>query len=233
MARRHRDLMSRLLDDVVAGDYPVGAMLPREQDLADTLDASRGVVRETVRALEERGVVAVKHGRGATVLAREHWNLLDPAVLRASVEGRDGRALVEQLAEARELVEPQIAELAAQRRQEADIPALAGQLEAFARAPTGRGGRRDGGAALAAELGFNRALARAARNAPLAGMLEPLLSGLAGWGALGVRRPGDADELRAVLDAVADGDAPRAAAAIAAHLRASREALPARRRRTS
>src|SRR5258705_13908512 len=111
MPRRHRDLMSQLLDDIVAGDHPPGEMLPREQDLADTLDASRGVVRETVRALEERGVVAVKHGRGATVLAREHWNLLDPVVLRASVEGRDGRALVEQLAEARGLVEPRIAEL--------------------------------------------------------------------------------------------------------------------------
>jgi GntR family transcriptional regulator, galactonate operon transcriptional repressor len=225
--------MSQLLDDIVAGEWAVGAMLPREQDLAESLDASRGVVRETVRALEERGVVAVKHGRGATVQERDHWNVLDRDVLRASVEGRDGRTLVEQLAEARALVQPHIAALAAERRRDEDIQALAGQLEAFSRAPSGRGGRRDGGAALAAELAFNRALARAARNAPLAGMLEPLLSGLAGWGALGVRRPGDAEELRAVLDAVADQDAERAATAIAAHLRASRDAIPARRRRAS
>jgi GntR family transcriptional repressor for pyruvate dehydrogenase complex len=224
--------MRRLLDDIVAGEYPVGAMLPREQDLAEAFDASRGVARETVRALEERGVVVVKHGRGATVQDREHWNVLDPDVLRASIEGRDGRALVEKLAEARGLVEPQIAELAAQRRRDGDVAALAGQLEALARAPSARAARRGAGTALAAELGFNRALARAAGNTPLAGLLEPLLSGLAGWGALGVRRPGDVEELRAILDAVADGDAARAAEATAAHLRASREAIPARRRRS-
>jgi DNA-binding FadR family transcriptional regulator len=223
--------MSLLLDDIVAGEYPVGAMLPREQDLADSFDASRGVARETVRALEERGVVAVKHGRGATVQSPDRWKVLDPDVLRATVEGRDGRALVQQLAEARALVEPRVAELAAQRRDDDDVAALAAQVDALAAAPSARAGRRGADAAHAAELGFHRALARGARNQPLAGMLEPLLSGLALWGALGVRRPGAVDEHRAILTAVAAGDPQGAAAAVDEHLRASRAALPTRRRR--
>jgi DNA-binding FadR family transcriptional regulator len=60
--------MAELIARVAAGAYPAGAMLPKEELLAAELDVSRGVVRECIRALEERGVVRVRHGRGATVL---------------------------------------------------------------------------------------------------------------------------------------------------------------------
>ena len=67
MSRLHRDAMKQLTNDIVSGRLAPGDMLQREVDLADEMGISRGVARETIRALEERGLVSVRHGRGATV----------------------------------------------------------------------------------------------------------------------------------------------------------------------
>jgi GntR family transcriptional repressor for pyruvate dehydrogenase complex len=58
-------------------------MLPREVDLAAEFDVSRGVARETIRAMEERGLISVKHGKGATVNEPDGWDVFDPDVLAA------------------------------------------------------------------------------------------------------------------------------------------------------
>jgi DNA-binding FadR family transcriptional regulator len=90
VARLHRDILRTLLGRIAAGNPPAGAKLPKEVDLAAELGASRGVVRECIRALEERGVVRVTHGHGATVepiasrAARAHARV-------ARSRGRSGR----------------------------------------------------------------------------------------------------------------------------------------------
>src|SRR4051812_40570175 len=109
MSRLHRDKLGVLLRDIVDDRFPPGTMLPREQDLALDLDVSRGVARECVRALEERAVVSVKHGRGTTVRPVEDWNLLDPEVLAALLPGPRSGWVLEQLLECRRLLEPQAA----------------------------------------------------------------------------------------------------------------------------
>lgn len=82
--------MGSLLDEIVAGERPPGDMLPRELDLAEQFEISRGVARESIRALEERGLISVRHGSGATVNERSTWDLFDPDVLSAVIaaEGR-------------------------------------------------------------------------------------------------------------------------------------------------
>ena len=83
MARKHRDVMRILIADVVSGARAAGEMLPREVDLAEEFDVSRGVARETIRAMEERGLISVKHGKGATVNEPDGWDVFDPDVLAA------------------------------------------------------------------------------------------------------------------------------------------------------
>jgi DNA-binding FadR family transcriptional regulator len=85
--RLHRDVLEKLMARIIAGSIEPGEMLPREVDLMGEYDVSRGVARETVRALEERGLVSVKHGIGAFVNPADRWDTAHPDVLRALMGG--------------------------------------------------------------------------------------------------------------------------------------------------
>src|SRR6201994_2982267 len=94
MSRLHRHLMRVLIADIVSGALPTGAALSREGDLATQFGVSRGVARECIRGLEERGLVDVKHGRGATVTPEDRWNVFDPEVLGALLDCDQGAAIL-------------------------------------------------------------------------------------------------------------------------------------------
>ena len=146
-------------------------MLPKEERLAAELDVSRGVVRECIRALEERGVVRVRHGRGATVLPARAWNVLDPQVFAAVHGAAGGRRLVSEAVEARTIVQGEAAALAAERSRPETVRALTAAVEAIETAT-------DDGVG-AAELEFDRALADAAGNRPLARVAAELADAMA------------------------------------------------------
>ena len=191
------------MERIARGEYAVGAMLPKEERLAEELDVSRGVVRECIRALEERGVVRVRHGRGATVLPARAWNVLDPTVFAAVHDAPGGRRLAAEAAEARAIVLGQAAELAAARGRPEGLRALTAAVEAVEAAP-------DDARASAAAAEFERALVDAAGNRPL-GRVAAALADVAGRA--------DRGSYRAVLDAVRAGDGPGARGAMESVLR--------------
>jgi DNA-binding FadR family transcriptional regulator len=86
--------LERLIASIVAGSIEPGEMLSREVDLMEEHDVSRGVARETVRALEERGLVSVKHGIGAFVNTPDKWDTAHPDVLRALIDSNEHDAVV-------------------------------------------------------------------------------------------------------------------------------------------
>jgi DNA-binding FadR family transcriptional regulator len=194
--------MAELIARVAAGAYPAGAMLPKEELLAAELDVSRGVVRECIRALEERGVVRVRHGRGATVLPARAWNVLDPDVFAAVHDAPGGRRLVTEAAEARAIVLGEAAALAAERARPDGLRALTSAVEAVETAA-------DEHARAAAEVEFERALLDAAGNRPLARVAFALAEAMGG----AARR---AVDHRAVIAAVAAGDGAAAQALFSA-----------------
>ncbi|MGE0355854.1 MAG: GntR family transcriptional regulator [Burkholderiales bacterium] len=59
-----------LLEDIEAGRYPVGSLLPGELALCAQFGVSRHTVREAIRRLEERGLVTRRRGIGTSVKAR-------------------------------------------------------------------------------------------------------------------------------------------------------------------
>jgi GntR family transcriptional regulator, galactonate operon transcriptional repressor len=206
MRQRHRDVARTLLRRLAGGEWGEGSLLPREVDLRDEFDVSRGVVREALGALEAAGVVAIRHGRGAFVQPRRCWNVLDGDVADALAAGRARRALVRELAEARLLLEPPAAALAAERATKAAAGELAGAL---ARVEDGEEPR----AALAA---FHAALLDITGNAALVHAVRPVVLAHVRHGP--VPGPKAADECRAILDAVVAGDAEAARAASRAHI---------------
>jgi DNA-binding FadR family transcriptional regulator len=203
--------MRDLLDDIVAGRYAPGEMLPREQDLEARWAISRGIVRETIRALEERGVLTVKHGRGATVTGTERWNVLDADVMRALLNGRSAGRLVDELLELRRALEVEAARLAAQRRTSSQLVALSNAVEAIRSAPNAR-------ARAAVEADFHRLLVEATGNHALTQVAAPLLDAMnAAADFLGAGRDSAAEHER-IVTAIRERDPDAAATATAEHL---------------
>jgi DNA-binding FadR family transcriptional regulator len=191
VARLHREIVDALMNRIVDGRDAPGTRLPKEELLVEEFDVSRGTVREALRALEERRVAIVKHGRGATVQPPEEWNVLDGAVAGALVLGRRRRAFLREVAELRELLEPEAAALAAERASAAQRTAIRSAGEALAAGGTARALWR-----LVAVATGNRPLASTLRA--LSDMHEPKLTAEA------------AGACRALATAVADGDADAA-----------------------
>ena len=211
--------MRILIEEIVEGEVAPGEMLAREVDLAERFDVSRGVVRETIRGLEERGLVAVKHGRGATVREDAEWDVLDPDVLSAVLAGPGGDQLLAEALECRQNFEPEAAALAAARADSAAVEELTRAQDATAGAAT-RFGRNDAAAQRyrEADNDFHRAVMRASGNRIVARMSEPLHRALAAAGAEDgdpKRRMAEHDR---ILEAIANGDAAAARTAMADHL---------------
>lgn len=187
MARRaHLDAVDGLLRRIVAGDFPPGERLPKELAVAEQYGIHRGTAREALRALEERHVAIVKHGRGATVQDPSTWNVLDPAVAEALLNARGRSRFVREIHDARGVIESELAARAAANGTRVDHAALAAAMSDDAPADA-----------------FAVAIGRLARNRPLASVAAALRR---------IAPPGRPPEKarNAVLDAVTRGDADAA-----------------------
>jgi DNA-binding FadR family transcriptional regulator len=155
--RLHQDVVEGLLGRIVSGEFAAGDRLPKEVAIAAEYQVNRGTAREALRALEERRVAVVKHGRGATVQEPASWNVLDPTVAAALLSARGRAGFVREVRDSRATVEPELAALAAQHASRVDRAALAHALGADA-----------------AEGAFITELGRIARNRPLAAVAVAL-----------------------------------------------------------
>ena len=112
-----QQIVSRLLDLIQQRHLGPGDRLPAERELAATMGVSRSSLREALRALTVLGVTEMRHGTGTYVSSLEPELLVRHLsfVLSLSEHGSD------QLFEARKVVEPAIAALAARpgRRRDA------------------------------------------------------------------------------------------------------------------
>ena len=216
--------MRVLIADIVAGVLQPGDRLPPEADLARRFGVSRGVARECVRGLEERGLVAVKHGRGATVLADTRWDMFDLDVIAASLQGSRSTRVLEEYLECRRVLEISAAGLAAQRASQRDLVALSSALERMAAAASEAPGTPSAEARYHdADIAFHRAVIDATGNRALGGMTEPVHRALAA-ARVPLARPEQRverilPEHRRILSAIAAGDAGEARAAMRDHLR--------------
>jgi GntR family transcriptional repressor for pyruvate dehydrogenase complex len=154
--RVYEQIVAQIERAIYDGRLAHGDKLPPERQLVREFGASRVAVREALRALEHRGLVDVRQGSAGGYFIRE----VDaaPVVRDLSTLFRLGRVSLAQLAEARALLEPDSACLAAARATDNDIKALGECLEA--RTETGLATRRRRGL----DADFHRLVAAAARN---------------------------------------------------------------------
>src|SRR5690606_12516756 len=76
--------------------------------------ASRSVVREVSRVLGSLGLLSAGRRVGLRVLGAEHWDVLDPLVIRWRLEGLEPQAQIDELPPLRLAIEPAAAAAAAQ-----------------------------------------------------------------------------------------------------------------------
>src|SRR5215211_1324426 len=218
MARLHREKLRRVLDWIVAGEFEPGEKLPTEVELQASLRISRELVREIIRALEERGVVSVRHGSGAIVEPSEHWHVLDPLVLAALLPLPEGRRVLLELTECREVLEVRAAELAAERASDPALDEIAAAVDALGALPPRAYAKR-----ARAEIAVHRALVRAAGHAAMARMLLPVVDATEVAASVLGRRKESGSEHRQIAKALCARDAEQAAVAIREHFAAVRE----------
>jgi DNA-binding FadR family transcriptional regulator len=225
--------MRTLLADIARGAPAPGGPALREADIADQFGVSRGVARECVRSLEERGVVSVKPGRGATVTPHEHWSALDPEVVGALLAAERGDEFLGEYLECRRILELEAVGLAAERAAAQDVAALSDAL-ALMGASAQRAAFNPAAQRLYddAEARFHRALIAATHNRALGALLTPLHRALSGApppparGNRAVER--SLAEPRRIVTAIADHDRDAARAAMGDHLDAVERRLRGR-----
>lgn len=118
-----------LVSAIVTGEVPPGQSLPPEGVLSTHFGVSRTVIRESVKRIEEKGLVNIAQGRGTEVLPTGSWNILDPVVLSALVENDDSVGVLDELAVVRGSLEGSMAAEAAAVRTDDELEMLRDSLE--------------------------------------------------------------------------------------------------------
>ena len=168
-------VIEQLRGEITGGGWPVGAKIPPEPVLSETLGVGRNTVREAVRALTHAGLLESRQGDGTYVRATSE--------LSGAVRRRLERAELVEILEVRRGFEVEAARLAATRRTEADIAAIAVALA-----------RRDAAwaagehsAFVEADLEFHTAVVEATHNRVLTDLYRDFSAALrASIGAAGI-----------------------------------------------
>jgi DNA-binding FadR family transcriptional regulator len=172
MARLHRDAMAQYARDIVGGRLAPGDALPREVAVAERFGISRGIAREALRALEERGLITVRHGSSSTVNPRDEWDLFDPEVIAAALDGPAAVPLLGEYLECRRIIETEAAALAAERASDTQVETLDGWLRQMEQALSLRGAQAQERAYHAADVAFHAALVAATGNVALLSLVR-------------------------------------------------------------
>jgi DNA-binding FadR family transcriptional regulator len=205
-------LFARIRD----GEWGIGGKLPGETTLAPQLGVGRSTVREAIRILAGRGIVATRQGAGVFIIATETPTTLSTVLQRADIIA---------VIEARTAIEVEAAALAAERR----APA---QLELLREALDERDQHRDDiDEHVATDMAFHRHIIIAAHSPILLDLFDSFaprsLRAMADMLRLRGQYGDDTDHgtHEAIYDAIASQDTAAAAGLTRAHLRALREQL--------
>ena len=207
-----QQIVSRLLDLIQQRHLEPGDRLPAERELAATMGVSRSSLREALRALTVLGVTEMRHGTGTYISSLEPDLLVRHLsfVLSLSDQASD------QLFEARKVVEPAMAALAAERIDDGTLELLEACVK------RARDAIGDADAFMETDLELHDAIRVAAENAILGRFMESIRAlGLASRMRTGSRRVVQEQTVkdhRKIVAALRARDPEAASAAMHRHL---------------
>ena len=161
VTRLYRMIADQIAGRIRAGDFPRGRRLPSERDLAEQLQVSRASIREALIALEIEGYVEVRMGTGVFVTDKD-GGAATAGSAASPAPGDDIGPF--DLLEARLIIEPECAGMAAQHATPAQLAAIRDAHDGMSL--TDAPGRHD--------REFHGAIASACGNAALAAAVAHL-----------------------------------------------------------
>ncbi len=208
-SRLYEQIVQQVEESIHKGAMKPGDQLPPERELAQQFGVSRTAVREAVKALHEKGLLDAYPGRG-TFVTDSTWML--------KVGQTEGSGY---LAEVREILEPEIAAMAATRVDEEDLASMREQIAIMDSA------RKDPEAFIEADLDFHLALAEAAANPLILSLIDSIV-GLLREQRMGIFQVEGGPERgqyhhKRIFEAIEHRDPAGAREAMKGHLRQVRE----------
>ena len=217
-ARLYEQIVLQIEESIQKGVLKAGDQLPAERELAQQFGVSRTAVREAVKALREKGLVEAYAGRGTFVTdGTSHAMKLSLDRMLRLGQSEDSSFLVE----VREILEPEIAALAAERSEAQHLTAMREALALMDSA------RSDPDAFIEGDLDFHLALAEAAGNPLILSLIDSIVGLLREqrtkiFNVNGGPERGQYHHKR-ILEAIEHRDPQRAREVMKAHLRQVRE----------
>jgi DNA-binding FadR family transcriptional regulator len=206
------EAIAQIAEAIQTGQLGVGEKLPSERTLAGALAISRPTLREAVRILVDAGVLEVKPGPSGGMFVKSD-------VIRPSLyEEVPNIALSEvgQTLEARRVLEPRVAQLAALNATDEDFELMRRSIEDQERVSDNRD------RALVYDRRFHLILARASRNALLVQLMRTIFRQLELAQDIAMRAPHEPAWATAIhrrtLQAIMSGDYDEIELAMDEHL---------------
>lgn len=127
--RRGELIAAQIVHDLARGVLPFDAPPESEVSLVARYNTSRGTLRDALRLLSLQGIVDIKHGATGGVVFRspDPHHMATILSIALSLKGMS----LETVLEARILIEPVIAKVAAERCTEEDAERIAGALASY------------------------------------------------------------------------------------------------------
>jgi GntR family transcriptional regulator, transcriptional repressor for pyruvate dehydrogenase complex len=168
--RTFEGAVEQIAEQIRLGELVAGERLPSERDLAAAMQISRATLREAVRVLVTAGVLEVRSGSGGGMFVLSDYAPLE--LLRSMSDLRIDE--VAGVLEARRLIEPRVAQLAAVHATDEDYAELQrtidAQRELFERGDVLENEDRF----LALDTRFHLRIARASGNSTIVSLMRTL-----------------------------------------------------------
>lgn len=119
--RLYEQIVNQIELRIEAGALRVGDQLPSERELAEQFGVSRTAVREAVKALRQKGLLEIRPGRGTFITNGTSDTVRNSLGMLMKIGITKGSG---DLVEVREILEPEIAALAATRMTDECISAM-------------------------------------------------------------------------------------------------------------
>jgi GntR family transcriptional regulator, transcriptional repressor for pyruvate dehydrogenase complex len=169
--RTFEEAAEQIAEKVRSGELRVGDRLPGERALAAQMEISRPTLREAIAVLVEAGLLTVQRGPGGGMSVAS--DVVPVELVRQRSSMRLGE--VASVLEARRLLEPRVAQLAAVRASDADFTALERSIEAMRAIVEAGYGPADEDRFLQLDVQFHLALARATGNPTVESLMRALI----------------------------------------------------------